>query len=396
MTDMQTPTIDARALAAAGIDALRRGNARTARESFERIVAQGQADSGCFLALAQACSLLKDHVASRAALDDALALEPRNVVALIMKADYLEALGDSRTASTFYQTAIKVAPPPDQLPADVRKELGRAQAMCQHYAAQFESFLRDKLAPRGMLGPGSSERFRQSFDIMLGKKAIYFQQPRIYFFPGLPQIQFYDRNSFPFFDRIEAATADIRAEMLEVLKDTTAFKPYVEKNPNRTRGDSAGMVENPDWSAFYLLRDGEIVAENAARCPKTIEALADFPLVHVPNRSPSVLFSLLRPGARIPPHTGIVNTRLICHLPLLVPPGCGLRVGNDTRVPVEGKVWLFDDTIEHEAWNLSDRPRVILLFEMWRPELTGNERELVRAMFEAIDMHTGTKPDWEI
>jgi aspartate beta-hydroxylase len=393
---MQESPIDVQTLLAAGAEALRNGNARVARESFEQIVNQGQANAGIFLGLAQACTRLKDHVAARNALENVLALDPRNMHALIMKADYLAALGDARTASSFYQTAVRVAPPPEQLSPESRVELGRAQAMCQQYAAQFESFLREKLTPKGMFGPGSSERFRQSFDIMLGKKAIYFQQPRIYFFPGLPQIQFYDRKNFPFFDRIEAATADIRAEMLEVLKDTNAFKPYVEKNPNRARGDSSGMQENPDWSAFYLLRDGEIMADNAARCPKTIEALADFPLVHVPNRSPSVLFSLLRPGARIPPHTGIVNTRLICHLPLLVPPGCGLRVGNETRVPVEGKAWLFDDTIEHEAWNMSDRPRVILLFEMWRPEITSAERELIRAMFEAIDMHTGKKPDWEI
>ena len=156
------------------------------------------------------------------------------------------------------------------------------------------------------------------------------------------------------------------------------------------------MKENPDWSAFYLWRDGEIVPENAARCPKTMAALADFPLVHIQNRSPSVLFSLLRPHSRIPPHTGIVNTRLICHLPLLVPPECGLRVGNDTRRPVEVRAWLFDDTIEHEAWNDSDKPRVILLFETWRPELTAKERDLVTAMFGAIDAYSGVKPAWEI
>lgn len=135
---------------------------------------------------------------------------------------------------------------------------------------------------------------------------------------------------------------------------------------------------------------------NATRCPATMAALAGAPLASVRNRSPSILFSLLRPGARIPPHTGFVNTRLICHLPLIVPPGCGLRVGNDTRTPVEGKAWVFDDTMEHEAWNLSDRIRGILLFEVWRPELTGEERALVSAMFEAIDAHSGEKAVWTI
>jgi len=393
---MQMPPIDARALALSGVEALRRGDMRAAREAFEGIVALGKADAGIFLSLAHTCRVLRDHPAANAAVERALALEPRNLRALLQKADHLAALGDSRAASEFYQFAVQTAPPANELPADLRNELARAQAICQHYAAEFERFLRNRLIPKGLQEHGSAGRFGQSLDILLGKKNIFFQQPRIYFFPELPQIQFYDRNDFPFFDKVEAATADIRAEMMEVLKDASAFKPYVENDPKRPPRDQSGMKENPEWSAFYLWRDGEIVPENAARCPKTLAALSDVPFCRTRNRSPSILFSLLRPGARIPPHTGIVNTRLICHLPLLVPPNCGFRVGNDTRVPVEGKGWLFDDTIEHEAWNGSDRTRVILLFEIWRPELTERERELVSAMFEAIDAHSGRKPAWEI
>ena len=124
----------------------------------------------------------------------------------------------------------------------------------------------------------------------------------------------------------------------------------------------------------------------------TVSALADVPFARVKNRSPSVLFSLLRPGAHIPPHTGEVNTRLICHLPLVVPEKCRFRVGNDIRTVAEGRAWVFDDTIEHEAWNDSDRTRVILLFEIWRLELTLEERALVSAMFEAIDEYGGGQP----
>jgi aspartyl/asparaginyl beta-hydroxylase (cupin superfamily) len=118
-----------------------------------------------------------------------------------------------------------------------------------------------------------------------------------------------------------------------------------------------------------------------------LNALACVPLAGTANRSPSILFSLLRPGARIPPHCGLINTRLICHLPLIVPAACGFRVGNDTRVPVEGKLWAFDDTIEHEA-ECSDRTRVILLFDIWRPKLTEDERGLVNAMFETMTRTT--------
>ena len=383
---MHLPSIEARAQ---GIEALRLGDARKARESFERIVAAGQADASAYMGLAYACAGLKDHPAARAAVDRALALEPRNLRALIMKADYLAALGDARAASSFYRAVVSTAPPADQLPADLRSELARAQDMCGRYAAQFEAFLRERLAARGLAEGRSSGRFRDSLDILTGSKKIYFQEPRQYFFPGLPQIQFYERGDFPWLDKVEAATADIRAELIEILKQESAFKPYVEGNPNLPQTNPQGMLDNPEWSAFYLWKNGAIVPENAARCPKTLNALDDVPLARVPGRSPSILFSLLRPGARIPPHTGEVNTRLICHLPLVVPDKCSFRVGNDTRVPVEGNAWVFDDTIEHEAWNGSDRTRVILLVEIWRPELTAAERAMVSAMFEAIDAYGG-------
>jgi len=376
---------------AQGIEALREGDARKARESFEGIIAAGQADASAYLGLAYACAGLKDHPAARVAVDRALALEPRNLRALIMKADYLAAVGDARAASSFYRAAVDTAPPADQLPADLRDELARAQALCERYAAQFSAYLRERLVARGLVERRSSRRFRDSLDILAGGKRIYFQEPRQYFFPGLPQIQFYDRDDFPWLDKVEAATADIRAELIEILKHESAFKPYVEGNPRLPQTNPQGMLNNPEWSAFYLWKNGAIVPENAARCPKTLSALADVPLALVRNRSPSILYSLLRPGARIPPHTGEVNTRLICHLPLIVPPDCSFRVGNDTRATVEGRAWVFDDTIEHEAWNGSDRTRVILLFEIWRPELTVEERALVSAMFEAIDAY-GEEP----
>jgi aspartyl/asparaginyl beta-hydroxylase (cupin superfamily) len=101
------------------------------------------------------------------------------------------------------------------------------------------------------------------------------------------------------------------------------------------------------------------------------------------------LFSLLRPGVRIPPHTGYTNARLICHLPLIVPEGCGLRVGNEVRAWTTGETLIFDDSIEHEAWNSSDRLRVVLLFDIWRPELTEEERKLVATLLAAVGTFGG-------
>jgi aspartyl/asparaginyl beta-hydroxylase (cupin superfamily) len=103
--------------------------------------------------------------------------------------------------------------------------------------------------------------------------------------------------------------------------------------------------------------------------------------VDIPGWGPTVMFSLLKAGARIAPHTGMFNTRLVCHLPLIVPSGCFFRVGNEVREWREGKLFIFDDTIEHEAWNDSGEDRVVLIFDIWRPELSTQERRELTALF---------------
>jgi aspartyl/asparaginyl beta-hydroxylase (cupin superfamily) len=112
----------------------------------------------------------------------------------------------------------------------------------------------------------------------------------------------------------------------------------------------------------------------------------------VPLRSPSALFSVLQPHTRIPPHTGVANFRLVVHLPLIVPPGCGFRVGSETREWRIGEAWVFDDTIEHEAWNDSDQTRIIFICDVWSPRLSVEERVAIGAIIQATDAFSGTQP----
>ncbi len=107
-----------------------------------------------------------------------------------------------------------------------------------------------------------------------------------------------------------------------------------------------------------------------------------------PGFGPTAMFSVLEPHTHIPPHSGSANTRLVVHLPLIQPGNCRFRVGNDTRDWKMGEAWVFDDTIEHEAWNDSDQTRVVLIFDVWNPFLTSAERELVSAMMAAKNAYT--------
>jgi aspartate beta-hydroxylase len=92
-----------------------------------------------------------------------------------------------------------------------------------------------------------------------------------------------------------------------------------------------------------------------------------------------------KPKTRIPAHSGVSNMRTIIHLPLIVPEGCGFRVGGETRTWQEGEAFAFDDTIEHEAWNDSDQLRAVLIFDVWNPYISVAERDLIRLMFDASD-----------
>jgi hypothetical protein len=376
-----------RELAQAGLAALQRGDRVAARDAFGQLIQSGQADATAFLLFAQCCD---DEAERMQAVDAALERDPRNLRALLIKGDHLARIGDPRAAFAYYSAVAKLAPP--DLPPEMEREVERARQVAQSYSGQFEAYLAGKTGE----GCEASSRFAQSVDMLLGKKRLFVQQPLHYYFPELPQIQFYERESVPFLDGVEQAFGDIRAELTALLQQGDEFQPYVERQRDRpVIREMAGMLENPNWGAFYLWKNGEVVPENAERCPKTLAALEHCPLTRIPGRAPSILFSLLRPRTRIPPHNGFINARLICHLPLIVPENCGLRVGNDSRAVVEGQAWAFDDSIEHEAWNDSDQPRVILLFEVWRPELTETERRSVGSMFEAIDAY-GAGPRWQV
>jgi aspartyl/asparaginyl beta-hydroxylase (cupin superfamily) len=123
-----------------------------------------------------------------------------------------------------------------------------------------------------------------------------------------------------------------------------------------------------------------------------MQALGKLPQPHVPLRSPAALFSVLQPHTRIPPHTGVANFRLLIHLPLILPPQCGFRCGGETREWRLGEAWVFDDTIEHEAWNESDQTRVILICDIWSPRLSEEERIVIGQIIAATDAFNGVDP----
>ncbi len=377
---MQLSNQEAERLIRDGVDALRQGRPEDARERFESVTRTGRANAQIWLLLATACRGAGDAAGEEAALDQLLAIEPRIVRGHIMKGDCRARAGDDRVALNFYKSAMLIAGD-QELPADLAAELRRAEGAARQFGARLDMEREATLAARG-LEPGSrSPRFQQSLDIIAGRKRIFVQEPTAYYFPGLPQIQFFERESFDWVPAVEAAAPAIRAELEAVLASgAEGFRPYIQSDPNRPRMDDNQLLDSGQWSTLFLCENGKPSDDVIARCPRTWQALQAAPLPRIAH-SPTIMFSLLRPGARIAPHTGMQNTRLICHLPLIVPRHCGFRVGNEVREWEEGKLLIFDDTIEHEAWNDSREDRVVLIFDVWRPELSEQERREVGALF---------------
>jgi aspartyl/asparaginyl beta-hydroxylase (cupin superfamily) len=316
-----------------------------------------------------------------AALDRALAIEPYLLPALFRKGQALERLGRGAEALKTYRAIVTMVGDRSDLPAAMVPLLDHARRLVAAAADQQANVYQQLLTGVETAYPDEDlGRARAYAEQKAGRRKVYQQQPTAAHFPYLPALEFFPRQHFPWFAALEARTAEIRTELAAIWSDPTGSRPYVRFDAATPANQWASLNHSPDWSAYFLWEDGQPVEQNLARCPATAAALAEAPLLDIPGKSPTAMFSVLKPRTRIPAHTGSSNVRTVVHLPLVVPDGCGFRVGADTREWREGEAWGFDDTIEHEAWNNSDQPRAILILDVWNPLLSAAERAAVRAV----------------
>ncbi len=364
--------------------AIRAGDARRALEMLEVAQRAKPQDVMIPLAAAQAYAQLGDAKAKLAALDRALVLDPYCYPALLQKASLLEAQAPRR-AARIYRDALKITPSEERVALDLRPLVAHAKQRVADNMDALDAHLERELASvRARHAGASFESFNECKDAMLGRKKIFVHEPTMLHFPHLPAISYFDRKEFPWLQEIEAATDEIAEELVGLLGDSDPdFIPYLNHPDGSPINQWADLNRSKKWSAYFLWNDGVRIDDHCRRCPKTAAALARLPLANVPGYAPTALFSTLDARAHIPPHTGVTNTRLVVHLPLIIPERCRFRVGNETREWKRGEAWVFDDTIEHEAWNGSDELRVILIFDIWHPALSEAERDLVCALLAA-------------
>jgi aspartyl/asparaginyl beta-hydroxylase (cupin superfamily) len=327
--------------------------------------------------------IMGEPQAALRSVEEALAFEPLDFMALLLRGTLLDQLG-SAEAGHAYGRALAQRPAGD-LPQPLQRAVDQAQSAYDLHVRTVS----DKLSSASAAGAlnriehGRVARFATN----VARKTRHFHaEPTHFHFPGLPEVEFPDRSLFPWLEALEAATPVIAAELSAVMAAERAeLVPYVQYDATVPMRQWKALNHSLDWTAIHLLLHGERVEANARHCPQTMALLATLPQPQLPGYAPNAMFSLLAPHTHIPPHNGVANFRLVCHLPLVLPGQCWFRCGEERREWRMGEAFVFDDTIEHEAANESDQLRVVLIADIWNPGISEAETAAVARILAAAD-----------
>ncbi len=349
-----------------------------ARQLLGQAVAFDPGNFGAWMKLAAMANAMGQPQAALDAANGALTVCPLDVTALLMRAMQLHALGQVDAAGEAYGRAL--AQLPDAYPPQMEAVIATAR---QRYADWQQRQFRALVAKVEAVTPMTA-KLEQFITSALHMQPMAREGPTHYCYPGLGEDGFYANALFPWFAELRTATDAIQAEFETVVKAEAAqLVPYINYPAGVPLDQWTTLNNNRDWTAIHLIQNGRLVEANARHCPQLMALLARLPQPDVAGAGPNAMFSLLAPGAHIPPHTGIANTRLVCHLPLIVPAGCWFRVVDEKRLWKRGEPWVFDDTVEHEAMNPSAELRVVMIFDIWHPSLDQEERKGIKAVIEA-------------
>jgi aspartyl/asparaginyl beta-hydroxylase (cupin superfamily) len=347
---------------------------------LEQAAAQSPSDMGLWMRVAAMRRGTGELDQALDAVHKALAINPREFMSLLMRASLLQKLGNPEAVEAWGH-ALAQKPDhklPDQFAPIVAEAEERYAAWQDEQAATMKAAMATAESIADDDERRRMDRFRSN---TLRRTKPYHSSPTDFFYPELTEREFHPRRLFPWIERVEAATDSIAAELRQVMAAERAeLVPYVQYDEHIPMDQWRKLNNNLDWTAIHLLLRGKRIEANARHCPNTMAVLAELPQPQIRGASPNGMFSLLAPHTVIPPHVGVSNSRLVCHLPLIVPEGCWFRVGGETRYWRAGEAFVFDDTIEHEAMNPSDELRVVFIFDVWHPDLSPVEREGAAAL----------------
>lgn len=382
---------DVEALNVVALAAVRDGLPVRAVALLERATRADPASPVSFHHLGRAHEHLGNLPAALAAIAEALRLKPDFYLSRLHYASVLEKSGEAARSGMQFARALYDAQTRGHW-VDAATTPPGLRPLVEHAVQTVRSLRRGllfgitgSLAER--FGRESMTRVEKCLRVYLGEEPASFpdprQQPSFLYFPDLPASPYFDRSLFPWAGEFEAQTAAIREELLRLLPSPEGSERVFTAD-DVERKSLRGNEPAPTWTGYYFYRHGQRRDDNCGSCPATARALDQLPLSRVRGHGPEILFSVFKPGLHLLPHRGVTNTRVVGHLPLVIPGDCALNVGGELHHWQEGRVVVFDDTYEHEAWNRSPETRVVLIFDLWNPHLTEVEQAAVASIVEAI------------
>jgi aspartate beta-hydroxylase len=381
---------DVAALNLAAVAALRRKDALRACALLEHAARLAPANADTHYHLGRAREALDDLAAALAADEVATRLAPQRPLLRLHYAFGLERQGDRQRSLLHFARAIKDAQSQGQwcdaagTPPALRPRVEHAVlAVRRGQRALFDQLLEPLLI---RYGRASLTRVIAATRIYVGEQQPIFpdsrQRPTFFYIPDLPPTAYFDRRLFAWIPEYEQRCDEIKRELQMLLPSKQAERVFDSEALESE--NLRGYETTPSWTGYYFYRHGERREDNCAACPVTAAALDAIALIRIREHGPEVLYSVFTPGTHLLPHRGVTNARAVSHLPLIVPSDCALRVGGEEHQWHEGQTLVFDDTYEHEAWNRSQRVRVVLIADVWNPYLTEVERAAISDVIAAI------------
>ncbi|MBD2166656.1 aspartyl/asparaginyl beta-hydroxylase domain-containing protein [Calothrix membranacea FACHB-236] len=232
--------------------------------------------------------------------------------------------------------------------------------------------------------PGKAHRFEESISLIANQASNSDNKIQNFVYPGITYKPWYEADDY---HAVTVVSNTLKKEFNNIENEWEAFlksrKNIIPRyKPSELFGDN---FKNKDetWKYYLIWRQGKFTDAALSLFPKTVNMVTKLKPFLYPFGE--VVFIVMEPGVILPPHTDDINISLTCHLGIETPEDCGIKVGNETRKWTKGEVLFFDNSFIHEAWNKSKSNRVVMLLDLYHPELTKMERILLEIALKYLN-----------
>ncbi|BAZ54098.1 putative aspartyl/asparaginyl beta-hydroxylase [Nostoc sp. NIES-4103] len=231
---------------------------------------------------------------------------------------------------------------------------------------------------------GNIHRFEESVNLIAKNTSNSNEKINKFVYPGITHKPWYESDDYHALtmvtNTLKKQFNDIENEWLASLSSRKNIIPRYK--PSEIFGETL-KEKDENWKYYLIWRQGKFTDAALSLFPKTVNLVTKLKPFLYPFGE--VVFIIMEPGVVLPPHTDDINISLTCHLGIETPEDCGIKVGNETRKWARGEVFFFDNSFIHEAWNESQSNRVVMLLDLYHPELTKLERTLLEIALKYLN-----------